>query len=26
LKVSGNKLGLLINFGEAQLGVKRLVL
>ena len=25
LKVSGNKLGLLINFGEAQLGVKRLV-
>ncbi|MEI6583165.1 MAG: GxxExxY protein [Chitinophagia bacterium] len=26
LKVSGNKLGLLINFGEAQLRVKRLVL
>lgn len=26
LKVSGNKLGLLINFGEAKLGVKRLVL
>ena len=26
LKVSGNKLGLLINFGETQLMVKRLVL
>lgn len=26
LKVSGNKLGLLVNFGETQLMVKRLVL